>query len=385
MKNKSILLTTVIAIAVVGPPAYAKDSSAQGRPFAALQEQVDANRLLIEANSTAIDELGRDTAAILERIDAVEASMADLSDQVAENSNEIDNVLDQVTTTSGEIDALYSELSSLASRHEADLAGIGSQLTAIEAELENLNQLRNELAEDLRATLQGLDSQVTDNAVAIDSLLLQLVNANAQLTMVNSDIMNLENRSSDLEEAQAAYGEQLTQLTELVAGLEGRVDTLEGYHQLTFSGIQTNLPVASLQGWSQCYSALYSAQDAHPESMVAACTGNKIMLACRRVGSDTLSLAAYANREDVFLNTGDNNDYVHRANGVDWYFSYNWSMGFVPAGAGVHRNSGDVSSSSPEQRLSWHTKDYYTAGWRCGNALNLNRDSNWEKLIYQAD
>lgn len=385
MNNKNILLTLVLTTAFLGVPAYGKQATAKGQPFVALQEQIDANRTLIEANASAIESLNQNTATLLERINAIEISIDGLSDQVAENTIEIGKALDQITTANGEIAALYSELGHLAARHDAELIEVNQQLATIGAELDNLNTLRNELADQLSAALASLNSQVSDNTIAIDSLVLELLNVNAQLTIVNSDIFGLENRSSALEEAQSTYADQLSELADFVSGLESTVTTLQSYHLFTFSGIQTSLPVSSLVGWSQCYSASYASQNAHPEDMVAVCTGSKIMLACRRTGADTLTVAAYANREDVFMNTGDRNDNVHRANGVDWYFSYNWSMGFAPAGAGVRRNSADIKFNEADQRLSWHTKDNYTTGWRCGSSINLNYNSNWEKLIFQAD
>jgi hypothetical protein len=248
-----------------------------------------------------------------------------------------------------------------------------------------LNNMRQALANELNTALAALNAAVNDNALAIDSLVLQLVTVNAQLTSINSSIVDLNNRSEALEAAQAEYATRLAELTSVVDNLEDAVETLQSYHLFTFEGIQTNLPVDSLNGWSQCFSASYAEQNAHPENMVAACTGSKIMLACRQTGSDTLTVAAYANREDVFFNTGDGNNNVHTANGVDWYFSLNYSMGFAPLGEGVTRGSADVKDQSSPHRLSWHTHDTYTTGWRCGSAVWLNNNPNWEKVIFQAD
>lgn len=151
-----------------------------------------------------------------------------------------------------------------------------------------------------------------------------------------------------------------------------------------FSGIVQNLPVASLSGWTQCFSAPYGNRNAYSGNMQAACTGSKIMLACRATGSSTLQLAAYANRSEVFLDTGVGGNTVHTANGVDWYYSPNYSMGFVPVGAGVRRNSADILSTFNNQRLSWHTHSWHPQGYRCG-ATRTNSSMTLEKVIFQAN
>lgn len=383
--NKKLLLPALLAASIISLPVYASKGAENGRPFQELQSQIDSNRSLIEANAGAIGNLNADVAAINNRIDALSADVDSLALQVVDNTNAINGILAQAATTQNDLDALRTELSELAALHAADFAAINLAMDAVNAELVRLNNMRQALANELNTALAALTSAVGDNALAIDSLLLDLVTVNAQLTSINSNIADLSNRSDELEAAQALYASQLGELSNVVAGLESAVETLQSYHLFTFSGIQTNLPVASLNGWSQCYSASYADVNAHPEAMIAACTGAKIMLACRQTGSDTLSVAAFANREDVFFNTGNGGNLVHNANGVDWYFSDNHSMGFAPAGEGVTRNSADVQDQADPERLSWHTHDTYSSGWRCGSAVWLNGNPNWEKVIYQAD
>lgn len=385
MKKNMLLASSLLAIAIISVPAYASKGAANGQPFKYLQTQIDNNRSLVEANAAAIGDLNAEVAAINTRIDDLSGEVDSLALQVAGNTAQIDELLAQAASTQSDLDALRADLGELAAIHAADFEAINQALDAVTAELVHLNNMRQALANQLIAALAAVNDAVNGNALAIDSLVLQLVTVNAQLTSINSSIADLNNRSDQLEAAQDLYESQLVELTSVVNGLEGAVETLQSYHLFTFEGIQTNLPVDSLNGWSQCYSTTYGDSNAHPEQMLAACTGSKIMLACRPTGSDTLTLAAYANREDVFFNTGDHNNAVHTANGADWYFSYNYSMGFAPVGEGVQRNSADVRDPSSPYRLSWHTNDSYTPGFRCGSAVWLNGDANWEKVIYQAD
>ena len=99
-----------------------------------------------------------------------------------------------------------------------------------------------------------------------------------------------------------------------------------------FSGIKEYLPIADLNGWSECYKDYYATSGTLLDDIKSSCSGNKIMLACRETGSGTLKVAAYADRTEVFLNTGDGGNTVHTANGVDWYYSESYSMGFAPVG-----------------------------------------------------
>ena len=370
--------------AITATPAMAQKGSENGRPFQALQAQIDANQAAISANAAAIAGINIDIQTINQRIDDVEINIDQIEADVAGNAADIAAALARISTTETDIAGLQADLAALAAAHAADAAAIHAQLAALEAELANLNALREALAADLQAQLAALQAQVDGNTFAIDGALLQLVTINAQLTGINSDILAINASLSSLADAQVANDMALTDLQGRVNALESAVTVLQSYHLYSFSGIQTNLPVASLNGWQQCYSATY-AQEAHPEAMQAACTGSKIMLACRPTGSSVLTVAAYADRSDVFYNTGNGGNAVHNANGVDWYYSDNYSMGFAPQGEGVRRSSADTQDYGSPYRLSWHTHDSFANGWRCGSSTGLNFNGAWEKVIYQAD
>jgi hypothetical protein len=151
-----------------------------------------------------------------------------------------------------------------------------------------------------------------------------------------------------------------------------------------FSGIATDLPVASLSGWTQCYTDTYA--DFRPMSdILAACSGNRLLLACRPTGSPVLQLAANAERPDVLFDCGTQADCVHAANGVGWYFSDQYSWGFAPENAPVNRNSCDFGGADGDRRLCWHTgSSAINTGYRCGETT-LNGDASYERLIFQAN
>lgn len=120
-----------------------------------------------------------------------------------------------------------------------------------------------------------------------------------------------------------------------------------------------------------------------PTAMLAECTGDYLMMAMRQVGSLTYDVLAAANYADVTFESGTGNT-THLANGAEWYFNDNWSWGFAGAGDVVVRNSADVEGLNERDRLSWHTHDWYSSGFRSGTNI-INGDAGWEKVLLVAN
>jgi hypothetical protein len=153
------------------------------------------------------------------------------------------------------------------------------------------------------------------------------------------------------------------------------------------SGVQQNVPVTDLAGWTECYSETYTTTTAL-SSVLAACSKANLMLACRPVGSATLTLAAMAPRADVLFECGTTANCTKQSNGVGWYYSSGYSWGFAPGGEAVNRDSCDYNEgaqTNADKRLCWHTQSSsISSGYRCGNN-DLNGGTSWERIIYQAD
>jgi cysteine-rich repeat protein len=153
------------------------------------------------------------------------------------------------------------------------------------------------------------------------------------------------------------------------------------------SGPQTNVPVNMLGGWELCWSGTYNANAAGLTNTILGqqCTGSKLLEACRPVNANTFTVLAMGDRADVLFDVGNQNAGKHEANGVAWYYSNSYSMGFAQAGDSVSRNSCDTANVNPAMRLCWHTgNDAITGGYRCGSTTGLNGNAGWERLIYQA-
>ncbi len=155
----------------------------------------------------------------------------------------------------------------------------------------------------------------------------------------------------------------------------------------TFSGVQNNLDGNNLGGWTLCYKDLYSNANTSLQTILNMCTGSNLLLACRKVNTNTLLVAAEAPRADViFMTQGGNcnpGQQTHMANGAGWYYNTSWSWGFVKGGDTADLCSCDTSNVDPNQRLCWHTGGgNINGGYRCGSATGLNGDNTYERLVY---
>jgi len=160
-------------------------------------------------------------------------------------------------------------------------------------------------------------------------------------------------------------------------------------------GPQTSVPVATVSGggWSQCYLDTYDvAMEA--STVLSACTGDRLMMACRETGTSTLTLLAQAPRADVIFETGSGSTTVHTANGTNWYFDNSntssngqASWGFLRQGDAVTKSNCDVNlSGANNERLCWHLNPGSggAGGYRCGSNEDLNDSTAWERLVFQA-
>ena len=151
-------------------------------------------------------------------------------------------------------------------------------------------------------------------------------------------------------------------------------------------GPQTNVPVATVTdgGWTECYRDLYE-NNIDSNTVLSQCPGELLMLSCQQTGSSTLTLLAQGNRSDVTFDTGDNEDVLHIANGVGWYFNTSGrdTWGFVRAGDSVQKTSCDQDTSGAnDERLCWHINRTSTGGYRCGVTESLNDSVDFERIVY---
>lgn len=143
-------------------------------------------------------------------------------------------------------------------------------------------------------------------------------------------------------------------------------------------------------GWGLCYNGTYNeflTPTVLNDIVANRCTGAKLMLACRPVGSLIITLLGQAPKADATWVTPIDSTTVHPANGLDWYYNPNASTawGFSAPGDGVTKSSCDTSTGLvPQARLCWHVNTT-AGGFRCGTTTGLNSNASWERLIYHAN
>jgi hypothetical protein len=171
-------------------------------------------------------------------------------------------------------------------------------------------------------------------------------------------------------------------------------DDDDGHHDALYwaVGPQQDVPAGDLDGWEECFANVYDVAepDLTDEILGEACTGSKLLMACRPVGADNFQLLAMGERADVLFDVGNQAGGKHEANGVAWYFSDNFSWGFAAPGDDVNRSECDTQFGGPEAnsnlRLCWHTLgDEIGTGYRCGANENLNGANDFERVIFQAE
>jgi len=112
------------------------------------------------------------------------------------------------------------------------------------------------------------------------------------------------------------------------------------------TGILQNIAISTVTsaGYSQCYSDAYS-NSGTPLSTIFStqCTGNPLLWACMATGSSALTLAAWGDRNILLTDVGSlANPQSQITNGVNFYYSSSYSMGFVQQGESLSRNSCDT-------------------------------------------
>ncbi len=152
-------------------------------------------------------------------------------------------------------------------------------------------------------------------------------------------------------------------------------------------GPQTNISIGTVTGggWSLCFSGTMATPFGNSAaSTLANCSGDRLMLAGRATGSETLLVLAQALKVDALFNTGaGNNGVFHNANGSDWFNADSWSWGFKTPGSSYSKFQCDTSPP-PEPSMCLHTFDF-VGGYNINQISGLNGSTDYEKLVFQFD
>jgi len=167
-------------------------------------------------------------------------------------------------------------------------------------------------------------------------------------------------------------------------------------------GPQMNVPIDTLTsgGWTQCHTESYSNR-LQIDVIQGKCSAAKTFMACKEVGSDILTLAAWANTATVFAVTENNEDCRASCTsqveaGTRWYQTpHTW--GFAAADNSLYLLKDDVGDTNilgqegtGGTRLSFSINKPY-GGYRCGETKKLwpvqygGNGDDWERVFFHAN
>lgn len=148
-------------------------------------------------------------------------------------------------------------------------------------------------------------------------------------------------------------------------------------------GPQTDVALSTVTsgGWTLCHSATMATPfGTSAASTLAGCSGDRLMLAGRVTGSDTLLVLAQALKADALFDTGaSNNGVFHTANGSDWFYADSWSWGFKTIGSSYTKLQ--CGASPPEPSMCIHTSAT-AGGYGINQFYGLNYTGGFEKLVF---
>lgn len=186
------------AQAAAAQAELAKQAAAEAKAeaLAEIKAQAEALQKLISANSSAIETNAKDIAALLGRIEGVEAQLKaldvdkiieevatlqkDLADQIAASNKALEAVNVQLTALETFKTLIEGKLSSL----EGTVASLSTQLSTV---TENIDALSSELKE-LQSSVSELTASVATNTSAIASINTELTSVNSKLTELSAKI-----------------------------------------------------------------------------------------------------------------------------------------------------------------------------------------------------
>ena len=114
-------------------------------------------------------------------------------------------------------------------------------------------------------------------------------------------------------------------------------------------------------GWALCFSEPYRNQIKNSISSITntRCTSSRLMLGCRRTGSSTIQLLAWAPRTVMFTDTSASSSTSTSSHGAEWYFD-NEGWGFADGGDSVSVSGCDTArGGDPDKRLCFSTTHAY--------------------------
>lgn len=186
------------AQAAAAQAELAKQAAAQAKAdaLAEIKAQAEALQKLISANSSAIETNAKDIAALLGRIEGVEAQLKalDVEKIISEVATLQKDLADQIAASNKALEAVNVQLAALESFKtliegkmstlEGTVAGLSTELSTVKG---NIETLTSDLKE-LQGSVSTLTASVATNTSAIASINTELASVNTKLTELSAKI-----------------------------------------------------------------------------------------------------------------------------------------------------------------------------------------------------
>ena len=189
-----------------------------------LLSMINDSRLLIDANRADIANLTLATSDLKLKVTSLDNEIIVIQDKVTTNENELRSVLSQLQQSNNQISLITQDLLNLSATHTADLQTVNNEIAWLKAQVSGLDQELKALAENLSKKLTDLNTAISENSIALDGLMNEILLLTAETTQItamisslNTAITDLEQRSSQQEQQLGILAQQFTSMGEQLA------------------------------------------------------------------------------------------------------------------------------------------------------------------------
>ncbi|MCK4704223.1 MAG: hypothetical protein KAT90_01970 [Gammaproteobacteria bacterium] len=240
---KNITVTALLAVNMLLPfgsvhSAADNEKFLNGKPFAYVNEAIQANADAIAANSTGIEanassitQIETDVSTLQTDLDGLSVELDALLVQVNENVGVINDLLASDIELQDAINLNSNLLSDLRIRHNLDVAALNSRIGDVEGDIIALQQYVNiqvlqinSVITDLQTHQAGIDAAqdaaISDLQTKALGLMSSVMSINATLSSHSTSLSFLEGRMNSFDTQLNSLGARLSSLEESVATLE---------------------------------------------------------------------------------------------------------------------------------------------------------------------
>jgi uncharacterized coiled-coil protein SlyX len=224
MKLHKLFIATAVMLPMIATAAKGDNN---GKPFQELSAVIEGNRTLIDANTAGIDALRVDVTNIESSIAAVQFDLDGLFALIGDNDLDLAELEGRVAALETGFDVLNADLSDLRADHAADMLDVNLAIANAEVRIGALESELQTLTDSLNVRLAGIDGELQDNAMAIDSLLVDLSVTSAKALSNMMAINGLEGQVADLNVRAAQHEADIAALQLQIDALDTRISGLE--------------------------------------------------------------------------------------------------------------------------------------------------------------